>query len=772
MIMISATSRLKLPALKSSLIFDRYKYRFVLCQLTTYSKTSTRCCSAAVPGSEVSPERPQIPHKIKRGPTELLEALASTVGTDPTGHGYQYIDDPYLLPYTEKDREDCMAAHAFGEAAADMVFRNMPQLFHMDTAIPRVEAFYPHPIQIEMKGGIEKLNQMGWSDDMVYEGDKIDRIAAGYSLDEKIEYFVFTQKVEEAVEFYNALSDEQKLALSDRSKSQLFALLAYFGNVDRKPTPDPVRLTSTLRQAEKMDPEEDLLAKIDEMKSQVNETGNMEKDCLARTVFESIEQKTTENYATIIKSLVKYGKQNEAFDLFQKQLAENMQFDVHVYNIILSCWTQSTNFGRSYDKFVVHVLSLMRDNNVVPDCNTFVEVLRNIPDVDSCEKLLLPTMKEVEVLGIQPSLALYAVFIRLGLLTRTRKYRELSASGANVRSVRFEVLYATVEKALSNYSGVFLDQSTSKDMPNADTFDFLPAAINLAIQKKDPNLAERLFRFAQRNPFLLKFQEDRAEFFKKYIQTIASCDDPREWNRLLFNIVPTAFTPSVGIIVRDIVPSLVGKGAFFCLPKLWEVLKLTGYAEKSQIALNEFCTLLGQCESQHVNDTERIRLADEIIEVIDVANFSIGRFQRNPTVCLNSQVLKCLLTTYTDCKDVKRSSEIFLTGMRLLSSAGILSFEKILKLFWENNMIVAGEEFCRNCLDLLPLDSSKGRSIVDSFHQQYKSDVPPEVAQQYDNGLISEKDLETIKQNARLAIDRIEQHVKEKSSDASDFERN
>ena len=87
-------------------------------------------------------------------------------------------------------------------------------------------------------------------------------------------------------------------------------------------------------------------------------------------------------------------------------------------------------------------------------------------------------------------------------------------------------------------------------------------------------------------------------------------------------------------------------------------------------------------------------------------------------------------------------------------------------------MIVAGEEFCRNCLDLLPLDSSKGRSIVDSFHQQYKSDVPPEVAQQYDNGLISEKDLETIKQNARLAIDRIEQHVKEKSSDASDFERN
>ena len=87
--MSSVTSRLKLPAIKSSLIFDRYKYRFVLCQLTTYSKTSTRCCSAAVPGSEVSLKRPQIPHKIKRGPTELLEALASTVGTDPTGNFFR-----------------------------------------------------------------------------------------------------------------------------------------------------------------------------------------------------------------------------------------------------------------------------------------------------------------------------------------------------------------------------------------------------------------------------------------------------------------------------------------------------------------------------------------------------------------------------------------------------------------------------------------------------------------------------------------------------------
>ena len=126
-----------------------------------------------------------------------------------SGHGYEYIDDPYLLPYTERDREEFKAAHSFGEAAADMVFRNMPQLFHMDTAIPKIESLYPHPFQIELKGGIRKLNKIGWIDDMFYDGDRIDMIAKSFSLNEKIEYFVLTQKVEEAVQFYEKLSSKK-----------------------------------------------------------------------------------------------------------------------------------------------------------------------------------------------------------------------------------------------------------------------------------------------------------------------------------------------------------------------------------------------------------------------------------------------------------------------------------------------------------------------------------------------------------------------------------
>lgn len=43
-------------------------------------------------------EQIEIPNRIERSPTDLLQALASTVGRDPTAPHYKYHDDPYLIP--------------------------------------------------------------------------------------------------------------------------------------------------------------------------------------------------------------------------------------------------------------------------------------------------------------------------------------------------------------------------------------------------------------------------------------------------------------------------------------------------------------------------------------------------------------------------------------------------------------------------------------------------------------------------------------------------
>ena len=116
-----------------------------------------------------------------------------------------------------------------------MVFRNMPQLFTMDTAIPKIEQFYPHPFQIEAKGGIGLLNSSGWHDSFDYEEDKIDQIAESYSLDEKIEYFTLTRKVEEAIKYFESLSEDQ-VSCNQIEKAKFISLIFLYIDAENSRT--------------------------------------------------------------------------------------------------------------------------------------------------------------------------------------------------------------------------------------------------------------------------------------------------------------------------------------------------------------------------------------------------------------------------------------------------------------------------------------------------------------------------------------------------------
>ena len=87
------------------------------------------------------------------------------------------------------------------------------------------------------------------------------------------------------------------------------------------------------------------------------------------------------------------------------------------------------------------------------------------------------------------------------------------------------------------------------------------------------------------------------------------------------------------------------------------------------------------------------------------------------------------------------------------------AFESILSLFWDNNMIVRGEEFCRECLDTLPADSPKGQDVLAIFSDQFSSELPKEVLERFENGQISKQDFESIRQNAQLAIERMDKYM-------------
>lgn len=76
-------------------------------------------------------ERIVLPKRIKRGPTDVLRALAGTVGRDPTAAHYKYHDDPFLIPYSENDKSGFALAQEAGRKTAQWIKREHASYFEV-----------------------------------------------------------------------------------------------------------------------------------------------------------------------------------------------------------------------------------------------------------------------------------------------------------------------------------------------------------------------------------------------------------------------------------------------------------------------------------------------------------------------------------------------------------------------------------------------------------------------------------------------------------------
>lgn len=88
-------------------------------------------------GSTVSAveEKIVLPKPIKRGPTDILYALAATVQRDPTAPHFKYIDDPYLIPKSQMAKTNYTLALESGRKAAQFVKNEHPHLFQVNIII-------------------------------------------------------------------------------------------------------------------------------------------------------------------------------------------------------------------------------------------------------------------------------------------------------------------------------------------------------------------------------------------------------------------------------------------------------------------------------------------------------------------------------------------------------------------------------------------------------------------------------------------------------------
>lgn len=128
------------------------------------------CMSSAVADKII------IPKRIPRSPTDILQALASTIKTDPTAPHYKYHDDPYLIPMSNIGKRTFAMAQEAGRKAAHWIRQEHADLFQHRHADPPVKIFMPKIIFNESSEVDEKVLQ-----DVIREG-QVDSAITVYQL--------------------------------------------------------------------------------------------------------------------------------------------------------------------------------------------------------------------------------------------------------------------------------------------------------------------------------------------------------------------------------------------------------------------------------------------------------------------------------------------------------------------------------------------------------------------------------------------------------------
>uniref|UniRef100_A0A0K0F9F3 Small ribosomal subunit protein mS39 n=1 Tax=Strongyloides venezuelensis TaxID=75913 RepID=A0A0K0F9F3_STRVS len=245
---------------------------------------TNRHCTSTIP-------KISVPYAIKRTPTELLEALNSTVGVDKTASHFAFIDDPITIPSTKFRKQTYFQAKELGKRAARHLASEWPTLFMYDIDEPRLPVFRPTlPLSmIHFEGTEEELVKM-----------------------------IEAREIKTAVECYEKIR-ANGVDVSDKVQMDLFKLIVYYNEND-----------IPYQDIEKFPALRNFYS--DKLLPLWNEQG------LAELLFETIK-KTPETYSIMIAGMCKHASSysaNRAKELYKEMLENNMVPCIEAFNGLIS----------------------------------------------------------------------------------------------------------------------------------------------------------------------------------------------------------------------------------------------------------------------------------------------------------------------------------------------------------------------------------------------------------------------------------------------------
>lgn len=427
----------------------------------------------------------RIPKRIDRGPTDILQALSSTLKYIPKEPAPVLQDDPYLLPIRPGDKKFYILSKLNGKKTAKFLLNKHPEFFYRDDAEPKVAAFKP----------MEEYNsEMEFTEDdikwCISETDPVNAEIAYKSLEEK------------------------GVKISDETLLEFFELLCYT-NGEKK-----IDEIDAERERYVPQSEEDL----------VNQT--WKNSGLATKIFKQMKDNIDPPrvYSAMIAGLSKYNEHTTAKQIFDEFRTAYPDTGLHssAYNGLLNSIFRINSSVSSAHEAINEIVRHMEDNLVKPDLMAFNSILRTYRsfqcDDETCQKAF-QLLNDMKALSIEPSLATFNYLIAI-----ICRYR-----GGSVYS---DMIKDILEYIDSNNLG--------REVKDERDVLFLVDTMNIfANRMNNLKLAKRLHKIYLKNSNLFSSQRLQIRYLNNYFKLMITTDSLENCLKFYEEYVPTQFLPSV-----------------------------------------------------------------------------------------------------------------------------------------------------------------------------------------------------------------------------------
>ncbi|EDW84344.2 uncharacterized protein Dwil_GK13197 [Drosophila willistoni] len=562
-----------------------------------YTTAATRPASSGT-GTEQT-ETIVIPKRIQRSPTDLLQSLASTVGRDATAPHFKYSDDPFLIPMSNVAKRTYAMSKEAGRKAAKWIKEEHRELFLHQEAQPAIEKFAPRLI--------------------FSEDSEVDEVV--------LKKLIEQGQLSDAVFVYKLL-EEKGVQISKELKQSLLEMVCFFNNQE------PL--------SEEYIEERWFLQNNRRRERGVGKT--WKDGDLAENLYASIEPKTPQAYATLIRGMAKYLQCERAYALLQEAGEKEIILDTNTFNAVIQIVSLLKDTAEQRWQLTQDLLQQMAKQQLIPNLGTLNALLECISTFGNFK------------LARQTSLQVLAEFKELNVSLSLGSYYYLL------------IIFCRERGPVSHIIVDILNEISGKEFSiqhPKDTYFFATAMDVCRNHLHDKVLAKKVndLLHTGKNYDLIGDSFKESVYYRHYLALLCQTETVDDFMVTYDLIVPNIYIPEPGIM-EEILRSLEINGSVEQIPRIWSDMVIFDHTHRESLLLYVLRIMV----DNHRPDNEQLsaqccQVALDMYQKIEEQTSAAGkRNLRKNFVSFTGQMLGDILTLIVRGGDVnhfEQANEVF-----------------------------------------------------------------------------------------------------------------